>query len=111
MTISKLKSSTIFHVIYARTSYNLLLGRPWIHENGVMPSTLYQCLKYYLEGVKVIQGDTKPFIEAKSHFADVKFYMDEETMPESLPKKIKSTSKAAPKKKVSSRAIFKQKQQ
>ncbi|KAM1773934.1 hypothetical protein ACFX12_043368 [Malus domestica] len=49
MTISELKSSTIFHVIDARTSYSLLLGRPWIHANGVVPSTLHQCLKFYRE--------------------------------------------------------------
>ncbi|KAM1523235.1 hypothetical protein ACFX10_013281 [Malus domestica] len=64
----------------------------------MVPSTLYQCLKYR-EGVKVIQGDTKPFTEAKSHFADAKFYMDEDTVPEAFPKRIKSTGKAAPKKK------------
>ncbi|KAM1857868.1 hypothetical protein ACFX14_007928 [Malus domestica] len=78
MTIGELKSSTIFHVIDARTSYGLLLGRPWIHANGVVPSTLHQCLKFYRERVKVIYGDTKPFTEAESHFADAKFYMDED---------------------------------
>ncbi|KAB2611505.1 hypothetical protein D8674_019537 [Pyrus ussuriensis x Pyrus communis] len=92
----KLKSSTIFHVIDARTSYSLLLGRPWIHANGVVPSTLHQCLKFYREGVKVIQGDTKPFTEAESHFADAKFYMDEDMVPEALPEDIRSTGKAAP---------------
>ncbi|KAM1787735.1 hypothetical protein ACFX11_038100 [Malus domestica] len=98
MTIGELKSSTIFHVIDARTSYGLLLGRPWIHANGVVPSTLHQCLKFYREGAKVIYGDTKPFTEAESHFADAKFYMDEDMVPETLPKKIKSTGKATPKK-------------
>ncbi|KAM2170707.1 hypothetical protein ACFX1R_035875 [Malus domestica] len=47
MTIGELKSSMIFHVIDARTSYDLLLGRPWIHANRVVPSTLHQCLKFY----------------------------------------------------------------
>ncbi|KAM1818814.1 hypothetical protein ACFX11_000569 [Malus domestica] len=98
MTIGELKSSTIFHVIDARTSYGLLLGRPWIHANGVVPSTLHQCLKFYQEGVKVIYGDTKPFTEAESHFADAKFYMDEYMVPEALPKEIKSTGKATLKK-------------
>ncbi|KAM1343603.1 hypothetical protein ACFX2F_007783 [Malus domestica] len=87
MTIDELKSSTIFHVIDARTSYSLLLGRPWIHANGVVPSTLHQCLKFYREGVKVIYGDTKPFIEAESHFADPKFYMDEDMEWQAVPKK------------------------
>ncbi|KAM2770581.1 hypothetical protein PS2_013221 [Malus domestica] len=98
MTIGEFKSSTIFHVIDARTFYGLLLGRPWIHANGVIPSTLHQCLKFYREGVKVIYGDTKPFTEAESHFADAKFYMDEDMVPEALPKEIKSTGKATPKK-------------
>ncbi|KAM2690737.1 hypothetical protein EV1_043866 [Malus domestica] len=98
MTIGELKSSVMFHVIDARTSYGLLLGRPWIHANGVVPSTLHQCLKFYQERVKVIYGDTKPFTEAESHFADAKFYINEDTVPETLPKEIKSMSKAAPKK-------------
>ncbi|KAM1325671.1 hypothetical protein ACFX2H_046348 [Malus domestica] len=98
MTIGELKSSMIFHVIDARTSYGLLLGRPWIHANGIVPSTLHQCLKFYREGVKVIYGDTKPFIKAKSHFANAKFYMDEDMVLEALPKEIKSTGKATPKK-------------
>ncbi|KAM1256507.1 hypothetical protein ACFX2G_031209 [Malus domestica] len=98
MTIGELKSSTIFHVIDAKTSYGLLLGRPWIHANGVVPSTFHQCLKFYREIVMVIYGDTKLFTEAKSHFADAKFYMDEDMMPETLLKEIKSMGKATPKK-------------
>ncbi|KAM1940933.1 hypothetical protein ACFX13_028575 [Malus domestica] len=43
MTIGELKLSTIFHVIDVRTSYNLLLRRPWIHRNGVVSSTPHQC--------------------------------------------------------------------
>ncbi|KAL0305364.1 UNVERIFIED_CONTAM: hypothetical protein Sangu_3036000 [Sesamum angustifolium] len=30
----------------AKTSYNMLLGRPWSHENAVVPSTWHQCFKY-----------------------------------------------------------------
>ncbi|KAM1179922.1 hypothetical protein ACFX2J_018898 [Malus domestica] len=97
MTIGEFKSSTLFHVIDVRTSYSLLLGRPWIYKNGVVVSTLHQCLKFYREGVKVIQGDTKPFIKVKSHFADAKFYLDEEMVPEALPKVIKSQVKSHPK--------------
>ncbi|KAM2725588.1 hypothetical protein EV1_028272 [Malus domestica] len=81
MTIDELKSSTIFHVIDARTFYGLFLGRPWIHANEV-----------------VIYGDTKPFTEVESHFADAKFYMDEDMVSEGLPKEIKSTGKTTPKK-------------
>ncbi|KAM2034938.1 hypothetical protein ACFX16_038090 [Malus domestica] len=48
------------------------------------------------------EGDTRrhqAITEAKSHFADAKFYMDEDTMPEALPKEIMSTGKVVPKKK------------
>ena len=30
-----LKTRPLFHVIDSKTSYNLLLGRPWLHENGI----------------------------------------------------------------------------
>ncbi|XP_070019971.1 uncharacterized protein [Nicotiana sylvestris] len=64
------------HVIDAKTSYNLLLGIPWIHENKVVPSTYYQCLKYNKDGVeKKIVDDDKPFAEAEAYFADAKFYL------------------------------------
>ena len=46
----------------------------------------------------MIYGDTKPFTEAESHFADAKFYMDEDMVPEAFPEDIKSTGKTTPKK-------------
>jgi len=33
-------------VIENETSNSLLLGRPWIHANGIVPSTLHQSFKY-----------------------------------------------------------------
>ena len=44
--IGDLKSEVTCYVINAETSYNLLLGRPWIHANWIIPSTLHQCFKY-----------------------------------------------------------------
>ncbi|KAK4383242.1 Transposon Tf2-12 polyprotein [Sesamum angolense] len=35
----------------AKTSYNMLLGRPWLHENAVVPSTWHQCFKYCRNGI------------------------------------------------------------
>ena len=34
-------------------SYNILLGRPWIHEMRVVPSTYHQCVKFPFHGSKV----------------------------------------------------------
>ena len=31
-------------------SYNCLLGRPWIHIAGAVPSTLHQNIKFVIEG-------------------------------------------------------------
>ena len=44
--IGDLRSEVTCYVIDADTSYNLLLGRPWIHHNSIVPSTLYQVMKY-----------------------------------------------------------------
>jgi hypothetical protein len=35
-----------FHIIDTRSSYAMLLGRPWIHAAGAVPSSLHQKLKY-----------------------------------------------------------------
>ena len=41
LTIGELQSSVWLHVIDAKTSYNILLGRLWVHENKVIPSTYH----------------------------------------------------------------------
>ena len=46
LIIGELTSNVLFHIIDAKTTYNMLLGRPWIHGNGIVPSTLHQCFKY-----------------------------------------------------------------
>ncbi|OIT29925.1 hypothetical protein A4A49_51406 [Nicotiana attenuata] len=77
LSIGEMNSNTLIHVIDAKTSFNLLLGRPWIHENGVVSSTLHQCLKYRRDGKIVkIDADIKPFTEMESYSADSKFYLD-----------------------------------
>ncbi|KAH0746046.1 hypothetical protein KY285_007703 [Solanum tuberosum] len=76
LTIGELQSSVWLHVIDAKTSYNSFLGRLWVHENKVIPSTYHQCLKCYEDGVvKRIIVDDNPFTEAEAHFADAKFYL------------------------------------
>ncbi|KAH0773265.1 hypothetical protein KY290_010402 [Solanum tuberosum] len=71
-----LRSSAWMHVIDAKTSYNILLGRPWVHENRIVSSSYYQCLKYLEDGIeKKIVADDNPFTEVETHFADAKFYL------------------------------------
>jgi len=51
--IRDLRSEVTCYVIDTDTSYNLLLGRPWIHRNSIVPSTLHQVMKYIDEDGKV----------------------------------------------------------
>ncbi|KAG9458313.1 hypothetical protein H6P81_002821 [Aristolochia fimbriata] len=88
LLIGDMTSHVLFHIIDARTSYNVLLGRPWLHSNRVIPSTLHQCFKYYQDGEeKTVFADEFPFKEAKASFADAKYYSEE---------KGATSSKAAP---------------
>ena len=74
-------------MIDSKTSYKLLLGRPWLHEHGVVASTLHQCLKYYRDGEKKVNGDTKPFTKAEPYFADARFF--DENAPLKEAKKVR----------------------
>ena len=83
MLIGEMESSALFHVIDAKTTYKLLIGRPWLHKYGVVPSTYHQCLKYFQDGqVKKIVADHKPFSVAESHFVDAKFYLEDDALEE-----------------------------
>ena len=39
--VGPLRAPTKFYVIDADVSYHILLGRPWIHRNYVVPCTLH----------------------------------------------------------------------
>ncbi|XP_020245255.1 uncharacterized protein LOC109823389 [Asparagus officinalis] len=61
--MSDLRTDVTCYVIDAETSYNLLLGRLWIHNNLIVPSTLHQCMKYIGESgeVKTVVAEKQPF--------------------------------------------------
>jgi len=61
-------------------------------------STLHQCLKYYHDGEKKINGDVKPFTKAESHFADARFLEEGAAPKETMPLTISSTGKGVIKK-------------
>jgi hypothetical protein len=65
-------------VIDAATSYNAVLGCPWLHEYKIVPSTLHRCLKYKdpLGEVVTIFIDKKSFTVAESFYVDAKFYIE-----------------------------------
>ncbi|XP_019264346.1 PREDICTED: uncharacterized protein LOC109241978 [Nicotiana attenuata] len=50
--------ATLFEEVDGDMGYNVILGRPWIHEMKVMPSTYHQLLKFpTMEGIKQISRD------------------------------------------------------
>ena len=78
-----MKLNALFHVIDAKTTYNMLLGRPWIHQNCVVYSTLHQCFKYCRNGeVKTVVADAKPFTMTETHYADTNFYLKDAPIEE-----------------------------
>ncbi|XXG83185.1 hypothetical protein AAC387_Pa10g0994 [Persea americana] len=64
------------YVVEACTSYNLLLGRPWIHENQVIPFTLHQRFKYVDSNLTVRRqfADRKPFQRVGVYCSDTALY-------------------------------------
>ena len=55
-----------FQVMDISPSYNCLLGRPWIHIAGAVPSTLHQKIKFVTEGQLVSIAIEEDMIAATS---------------------------------------------
>ena len=55
-----------FQVMDISPSYNCLLGRPWIHIAGAVPSTLHQKIKFVAEGQLVCVSAEEDMIAATS---------------------------------------------
>jgi len=70
--ISDLKSEATCYVIDDDTSYNLLLGRPWIHRNSIVPSTLHQVMKYVDEWgtMRTLIAEKHPFKGVENYFTN-----------------------------------------
>ncbi|KAI3757912.1 hypothetical protein L6452_05456 [Arctium lappa] len=51
---------TKFNVVDCSSAYNVILGRPWIHDMKAVPSTYHQTLKFPTQwGVQEIKGERK----------------------------------------------------
>ncbi|KAL2542150.1 Uncharacterized protein Adt_03128 [Abeliophyllum distichum] len=62
--VGTITKTTVFFVIDGPTSYNVLLGRDWIHGNHRIPLSLHQCLVFWngKGEVEVVQADHRPFV-------------------------------------------------
>ena len=57
---------TVFQVLRIPASFNLLLGQPWIHRAGAIPSSLHQKMKFiHNDQVVVVQSVGDMFISAE----------------------------------------------
>ncbi|XP_070047072.1 uncharacterized protein [Nicotiana tomentosiformis] len=75
LSIGPVEFTMEFQVLDVVVSYNLLLGRPWIHAAKAIPSSLHQMIKFEWDRQEiVVHGDenlsayndtTIPFIEVK----------------------------------------------
>jgi hypothetical protein len=62
LTIRSKTLPTTFFVVNGKGSYNLLLGRDWIHANYCIPSTMHQCVIQWV-------GDSVEMVNADSSFS------------------------------------------
>ncbi|XP_070019352.1 uncharacterized protein [Nicotiana sylvestris] len=78
LTIGPVEFEITFQVLDMDMSYNFLLGRPWIHAAGVVPSILHQIVKFEYEDREiVVHGEDEqsiyrdpsiPYLEAREGF-------------------------------------------
>ena len=60
LTIGSMDCAVNFQVLDINASYNLLLGRPWVHRARAVPSMLHQMIKFEYDQQEVIvhgEGD------------------------------------------------------
>ncbi|KAH1213274.1 hypothetical protein GmHk_14G041263 [Glycine max] len=75
--------NVMFQVMDINPAYSCLLGRPWIHALGVVPSTLHQKLKFAVGGLLVIVSgeehmlvscpSSAPYVEAAEESLETAF--------------------------------------
>ena len=75
--------NVVFQVMDINPAYSCLLGRPWIHALGVVPSMLHQKLKFAVGGLLVIVSDEEdmlvsypssaPYVEAAEESLETAF--------------------------------------
>lgn len=60
--VGPVQKDTMCQVLDIDLTYNILLGRPWIHEMQAVPSTYHQCVKFPYDGQEIsISADHNPF--------------------------------------------------
>ncbi|KAJ1400915.1 Ribonuclease H-like superfamily [Sesbania bispinosa] len=77
LEVGPIRTVNVFHVVEGDSSYQLLLGRPWIHLHQCVQSTLHQCIKSNFRGKEIeIPGVKAPFEATESHLIDAALFDD-----------------------------------
>ncbi|GLJ34133.1 hypothetical protein SUGI_0686150 [Cryptomeria japonica] len=67
LRVGPITKDVVCQVLDLDLTYNILLGRPWIHEMRAIPSTYHRCIKFPHNGVEVtVKADPNPFIYCKN---------------------------------------------
>src|SRR3954469_16808060 len=76
--IGDLKTEVTCYVINVDPSYNLLLGRPWLHRNSLVPSSLHQVVKYIDKDghQRSLIADSNPFKGSENYYTDALHYQE-----------------------------------
>jgi hypothetical protein len=63
LTIGSKTLATSFFVAEVQGSYNLILGRDWIHANRCVPSSLHQFLIQWVgDDVEIVHADSSAYV-------------------------------------------------
>ncbi|GLJ14817.1 hypothetical protein SUGI_0240950 [Cryptomeria japonica] len=63
LRVGPVTKDVVCQVLDLDLTYNILLGRPWIHEINAVPSTYHRCIKLPHNGVEVtVKAYPNPFI-------------------------------------------------
>ena len=75
LKVGSIASLASFHVVKMKVSYHVLLGRPWLHKQRLVPSTYHKCVKGRLNDRMIrIAANPSPFKQAKAHLVETMFY-------------------------------------
>ena len=82
INVSPIESSIEFQVLDIPITFNLTLGRSWLHDHKVVPSCLYQKVKMIMKGEVVIaEGDRLyDMITNKGPVPEIEHHHDDEEL-------------------------------
>ena len=74
LKVGPIASLAHFHVVKMKVSYQVLLGRPWLHKHRLVPSTYHQCVKGMLNDRMIhIAANPSLFKQAEVHLVETMF--------------------------------------